>query len=264
MTGGRRIGATATVLGAAALLAALAFLPRGGVDTGAPAADTEATPVAPRLPPAAQANRAEPATGTAQEAAGEEAAATPCEGCLDEPAALDVAETFLFHMRADYIDVRAELYADIAATLEAAGLPPPHETWLPKLPPGLADAPAGYSVSNRRLPEVPGWVSPDGEWTAGPGETWVVWVQEGWFTGWSLEHLISIGDLPRAAASWPPLKWETYMLVDARSGAVYAAAMWPLGTPVYQDMRTYGDRAREEAAGRAAHWIDRLSGPSPP
>ena len=174
-----------------------------------------------------------------------EAPPAPCDRCLNEPGALEVAETFLYHMRAEYIGIRGELYSDIAARLEAAGLAPPHRTRLPKLPPGLVDAPANYSLSRRYIPEVDR-----------PGETWVVWVQEGWYTGDSLDHLISIGDLPAVAASWPPLKWETYLLVDARTGAVDARAMWPLGSPGFRrDMPAYGDLARREAAKRAEHWI---------
>ena len=171
--------------------------------------------------------------------------APPCEACLNEPGALDVAETFLYHMREDYIDVRAELYADIAARNEAAGLRPPHRTPMPKLPAGLVDAPVNYSMSSRGLPEV-----------ERPGETWVVWVQEGWFTGETLESYISEdGPLPPAAASWPPLKWEDYLLVDARTGAVDTRSMWPIGTAKYRELNTYGERARREAANRAGHWI---------
>ena len=166
-----------------------------------------------------------------------------------EPGALDVAETFLYHMREDYIDVRAELYADIATRNKAAGLAPPHRTAMPKLPPGLVDAPANYSMSSRDLPLV-----------ERPGETWVVWVQEGWFTGETLDSYISEdGPLPPAAVSWPPLKWENYLLVDARTGAIDTRSMWPRGTAKFRELNTYGESAHREAASRAEHWIAKSS-----
>ena len=235
----------ATLLAAAVLLVALAYLPRGGLDTGLPAVETEAEPRPPRPPPVALVDRIEPATGTT-EAAGEEYAAPPCDGCLNESEALDVAETFIYHMRHDkHIGSRAELYSDIAARLEAAGLPPPHETGLPKLPPGLLDAPPDRSMSGRVLPFV-----------ERPGETWVVWVQEGWF---DTQSYIDGGILPPTAAAWPPLKHEKYMLVDARSGEVFADDIWR--GRHRRSLGTYGDVAAQAAAKRAEHWIAKRSGP---
>ena len=244
--------AAAAVLAAAVLLVALAYLPGGGVDTGPPAAETEVALRSPRPPSAARVDPTEPASGTADEVAGEEYAVPPCDRCLDEAGALDVAETFLYHMRADYIDVRAVLYSDIGARLEAAGLPPPHETGLPKLPPGLVDAPADYSVSNRRLPKV-----------GSPGETWVVWLQTGWVTKRRLDLMIGFGQLPPVAASWPPIKLEReFLLVDGRTGAVDMAGMWgwPLLLREREQIDTYGQQAFEEAATRAEHWIGKRSG----
>ena len=228
----RRVALCAVALGAFVLLALLLW-------EGAPAATVGLRSVEPAAVPVEQLAEATPPA--------------PCDGCLNEPGALDVAETFLYHMRAEYIDIRAELYSDIAARLEVAGLPPPHKTWLPKLPPGLVDAPVDYSMSSRRLPEV-----------ERPGETWVAWVQEGWFRGKTLESYISEdGPLPPAAVSWPPLKWETYLLVDARSGAVDARIMFPPGTPSRKDLHAYGDRARREAARRAEQWIAKDSAIAP-
>ena len=247
-------------LAAGGLAACLVFLPPpgGGPETdeaeppggvvGNPAYfPPRATTLTPPHPPPPRTDRVVPEPPPIS---GDDGSAPPCGECLNRPGALDVAETFLYHMRREYIGVRAELYADIAARLEAAGLPPPHRTWLPKLPPGLVDAPADYSMSSRVLPEV-----------ERPGETWVVWVQEGWFTGETLESYISEdGPLPPAAASWPALKWETYLLVDARTGAVDSRVMWRWGTPRMEDMHAYGDRARREAAKRAEHWIAGSSG----
>ena len=231
--------AVATLLAAVVLLVTLAYLPRGGVDTGLPAVETEAKPGPPRLPTITRVDRTEPATGTT-ETAGEEYAAPPCDGCLNERGALDVAETFIFHMRHEkYIGSRAELYSDIAAMLEAAGFPPPHETGLPKLPPGLVDAPPERSMSGRVLPFV-----------ERPEETWVIWVQEGWF---DTQSYIDGGILPPTAAAWPPLKHERYMLVDARTGEVFADDIWR--GRHRRSLGAFGDVAAQAAAKRAEHWI---------
>ncbi len=180
------------------------------------------------------------------EDSGDDGFAPPCEGCLNEAGALDVAETFIYHMRHEkYIGTRAELYSAIAARLEAAGLPPPHETGLPKLPPGLVDAPPDRSMSGRVLPFV-----------ERPGETWVIWVQEGWF---DTQSYIDGGILPPAAAAWPPLRHEKYMLVDARSGEVFADDIWR--SRHRRSLGAYGDVAAQAAARRAEHWIG--NGPAP-
>ena len=179
--------------------------------------------------------------------------APPCAGCLNEPGALDVAETFLYHMRHDYIDVRTELYSDIAARYQAAGLPPPHATLVPKFPPGLVGGPPkDCSLGLSSLPRVDS-----------PGETWVVWVQEGWLDV-EFQILYSVAPpgktcFPPEARSWPPLKKEEPMLVDARTGRVDSRVMWMLGTRGYEEMRLYGDNAREKAAERAAHWMGKGS-----
>ena len=246
----------AAVLAGAALLVALAFLPRGCAADAPAATGTEAAPPPPGPPLDPEHTMDSAPPGAGPEPPGPQPDPTehaaPCGGCLPEAGALDVAETFLYHMRRNYIDVRAELYSDIAARLEAAGQGPPHREYLPKLPPGLVDAPADYSMSGRGLPEV-----------ERPGETWVVWVQEGWYTGESLESYISEdGPLPPAARSWPPLKWETYLLVDARTGEVDSRVMWRIGTRRYRDMDAYGDRARREAARRAEHWTAKSSATS--
>ena len=144
-----------------------------------------------------------------------------------------------------YIGLRAELYSDIAARLEAAGLPPPHETPLPKLPPGLVDAPPDRSMSGRVLPSV-----------ERPAETWVIWVQEGWF---DTQSYIDGGILPPIGAAWPPLKHEKYMLIDARSGEVFADDIWR--SRHRRSLGAYGDVAAQAAAKRAEHWIAKRSVP---
>ena len=180
------------------------------------------------------------------EDSGDDGFASPCEGCLNEAGALEVAETFVYYMRHEkFIGVRAELYSAIAARLEAAGLPPPHETLLPKLPPGLVDAPPDRSMSGSVLPFV-----------ERPGETWVIWVQEGWF---NTQSYINGGILPAAAAAWPPLKREKYMLMDARSGDVFADDIWR--GRYRRSLGAYGDVAAQAAAKRAERWIGNGSGP---
>ena len=94
MRGGRKMQAAIATLLAAVLFGVLAYLPRGGVDTGLPAVETEHEPGSPRPSPATRMDLTEPATGTV-EAAGKEYATPPCDGCLNEPEALDVAETFV-------------------------------------------------------------------------------------------------------------------------------------------------------------------------
>ena len=163
-----------------------------------------------------------------------------------------MAETFLYHMRRHYIGVRAELYSDIAVRLEAEGMPPPHETLPPLLPADLVDVPAHRSLPfARALPEV-----------ERPEETWVVWVDVGWY---DLTSYIDTGSLPPAAASWPPLKREMYMIVDARTGEVRAKYDRWLFAPgmLDPDMRAYGDHALKEAAIRAAHWLAKSSPAAP-
>lgn len=236
---------TGTLLLAAALFVVLTYLPRGDADPGHPAVQTEAKPGSPRSPVAARVDRTEQTTDTAQ-AAGEEYAVPPCDGCLNESEALNVAETFIYHMRHEkYLGSRAELYSDIAARLEAAGLPPPHETGLPKLPQGLVDAPPDRSMSGRVLPFV-----------EIPAETWVIWVQEGWF---DTQSYIDGGILPPIAAAWPPLKHEKFMLIDARTGEVFADDIWR--SRHRRSLGAFGDVAAQAALERAEHWIAKRSDP---
>ena len=101
----------AAVIAGAGMLVALAFLPqvRGGRPRAA-CGGRDGGPPLPSRPPDPE-HTMDPA-------------ASPGRARAAGAGALHVAETFLFHMRRNYIDVRAELYSDIAARLEAAGLPP--------------------------------------------------------------------------------------------------------------------------------------------
>ena len=126
-----------------------------------------------------------------------------CDGCLHERAVLDVAETFLRHLNPDLLHwgIRAQPLAEVAPET------PGRVFGLPKLPPGLLDAPEhnpmGVTVDTR-LYDV---------------ETaWLVWVQIGWRSHEIIEKLVEYGDLPEVALSWPPIKNETYVVVDSRSG----------------------------------------------
>lgn len=144
--------------------------------------------------------------GVEREAAVTVAGSLPCEACLDERGALEVAEVFLFYVLPSHLGVRAMLYSDIPGD--------PHEQYLPKLPNGLLDAPPDFDLGQAiLLPEE-----------ADRETTWVVWVHTGWLSKVQLDEYIRAGELPHTAWSWPPVKVERYLLVDARTGKV-----WPTG-----------------------------------
>lgn len=132
-----------------------------------------------------------------------------CDGCLAERAVLDVAETYLWHLDPVYLqgEIWAHPLADIAP--ETPGL----VDGQPKLPPGLLgapeDSPFGMSIDTRDYPVA---------------TTWIVWVQTGWTSYQAIENEIWAGTLPEVARSWPPIKKEVYVAVDALTGEI-----WPSG-----------------------------------
>ena len=245
------LGVLAAVGGASALFVLLAS-PLGWRDTTIAdvAQDTMTDPDVPgRVGPPSSQNHGIVAEClfTSGEATGEDGFGRPCEGCLAAAGALDVADTFLYHMRYQrYMGARAELYSTIAERLDAAGLPPPHKTFLPKLPAGLVDAPRGYSVGRNVLPKV-----------ERPSETWVIWVHMGWM---DKQSSISLGDLPATAAAWPPLIQERFMLIDARSGEVFADNIWRHGRHD-RSLGPFGDIATQAAGERADHWMSKGRAP---
>ena len=240
--------AVAVVAVAMTALAVLLFRPPGEEDGAAapppPAAVPErglpgTEPEAPALP-----------VVVAPEVVAEEPAAAPttapCAGCLDERAVLDVAGGFLFHVMPDHLGVRAERYL-VSIPPDNADLEQMLDAPQPGLPPGLVDAPriSLFGMSVRRL--------------GSPSEaleTWIVWIQTGWQSYSTLESLIERGDLPEVARSWPPLKRERYVLVNARTGEItsvdgirrHLERVDPRGTNLFVP-------GREEARKRAAAWF---------
>ena len=155
-----------------------------------------------------------------------------------------MAATYLFHVNPNHLGLRLELYSDIPGD--------PTKQRLPKLPAGLVGAPLDYSISEMVLPAV-----------KNPNETWVVWVQVGWLDNEGLEYRILDGDFPPVARSWPPLKYEKFMLVDARTGTLDASGIhslaWELSKPVPDHpVFLFGDTAQRAAQERADHWFGKV------
>jgi len=167
----------------------------------------------------------------------------PCAGCLDERAAMDVAETLYSHHGERALGVRTELYADIPwLTREVRRMP-----W----PEGLEGAPTVGRVSPE-LPYLKGTRS---------DETWVVWFHHSWLSHAKLEEWIRSGDLPPVARAWPPVKRVMFILVDARTGAIVGP------TSYHTSVGPREKSALDAAAERARHWLaqtgDRAAGVRP-
>ena len=210
-------------------------------DSGGPRAveGSAPPPQGPPAPSAPMATRpAAPAAAVVLPETPREPFAAPCEGCLRKEAALDIAETFLVGVDRNYLQggLRAELYADIPGD--------PYAQQLPPLPPGLEGAPSGYSVGVF-LPRLP---------AREREETWVVWFQTGWLTYSKLEEHIEVGWLPDVARSWPPIKLEHYVLVNARTGALQPDGVYRPTSHGFSEtpaMRLATRAARD----RADHWL---------
>lgn len=159
-----------------------------------------------------------------------------CDGCLHERAVLDVVETYLRHL--DPVLLHGGIWAHPLADVDP-------ETPLPELPPGLLEAPEwnpfGKIIGTRRYPVE---------------TTWIVWLQTGWRSQQTIENQITLGRLPEVARSWPPIKKETYVAVDGRTGELFpdgifsmtTAGLRPQHPPHYEAVL---DAARE----RAARWL---------
>lgn len=194
----------------AAVIAALLILlwPEGNAPgaAGPTSRDPATPPVASLFPPppvaVVEPPRAAPPNDNSVPAV-EEARPALCHGCLTERAVLDVVETYLRHLDPVYLhgEIWAHPLADIAPET------PGHVDGQPKLPPGLLDAPEfnpmGKSIDTRRYPVE---------------TTWIVWVQTGWRSQQAIENQIVLGKLPEVALSWPPIKEETFVAVDGRTG----------------------------------------------
>ena len=181
--------------------------------------------------------------------AAEEAPAALCDACLTEKAVLDVVETYLHHLDPVYLQggLWAHPLSDVAP--ETPGM----VAGLPKLPPGLLEAPEfnpfGMTVDTRSYSVE---------------TTWIVWFQTGWVPRHVIERRIRrvkttprgktfSGDLPEVALSWPPIKEEAFVAVDSRTGEVRPDGLWggihgPSIPPRHR-------RALELARERADDWL---------
>ena len=167
-------------------------------------------PAAPRQAPPYETEVEVPARPDEGAVSSEPDVAAPCEGCLGGNAALDVVETLLLHLGTEHLDIRAEVYADIPWLTYTRRSAP--------LPPGLKSAPRAYSFGSV-LPDLKGTEAED---------TWVVWYQIAWMPRDAVEGEISAGHFPPEARSWPPLKVEDYLLVNARTGELDATTLYEL------------------------------------
>lgn len=221
---------------AAAVVAALLFRasePGGKPTPPTPVMERAHVPVAP-VPetvdvPEPVADDVAAATGTAL-----------CAGCLDKQGVLDVAEGFLFYVLPNHLGLRAVPYS-----VEYPPDFPPEDLGLrPLLPPGLVDAPPHFSFGGG----VP--APPDEK------EAWIVWVHTGWVPYSRVEQHIERGDLPEVARSWPPVKEEREIVVNARTGEITSILgmsgrirmVDPDGTNLFLP-------GLEEARRRAAAWF---------
>ena len=228
---------------AAAVGVALAFVAREDAPTQ-PADTAGVAPAAPRVsfPPPPRAVEPPPAAAPDHAlAAGEEGRPALCAGCLSERAVLDVVETYLRHL--DPVLLHGGLWAHPLADVAPETPGPVHG--LPKLPPGLLEAPEfnpmGMTVDTREYPVE---------------TTWLVWVQTGWRSSRAIEQGISLGELPEVALSWPPIKKEVFVAVDGRTGKLYPHGIFNRTTaglmpPYPQHYEAVLDATRE----RAARWL---------
>lgn len=230
---------------------------------GAPAADS---PVA--VPPAA-----EDGGGPA-----------PCEGCLTERAALDVVETYLRYL--DPVHLQGGLWAQPLA--DVAPEEPGQVHGLPKLPPELLEAPElnpfGVTVDTRDYPVETtwlvwlqtGWVPRKAieqrirrtrertieEMRASEPLNFDAFQSalEETAPGTVLPDDYTVrtssGDLPEVALSWPPIKKETYVAVDGRTGELSPDGIFHrTSIGIQPEPPPHHERALELARKRADHWL---------
>ena len=247
--------AVAVVAAAVVALAVLLFRTSGEADVAAP-------------PPVVVAEKEPPETKPEAAAVGADVVAeqpaahttAPCAGCLDERAVLDVAGAFLASVMPDHLGIRGERYLvsvpDDVDPGDAASvrrfLRDLRHSPRPALPAGLVDAPRtnpfGMSLNFQSGLVDRGWSLSEAL------ETWIVWIQIGWRDYDSVERLVERGELPEVALSWPPLKRETYIFLNGRTGEITSVIgiqgnlrrVDPRGTHLFVPGR---DEARKRAAG---------------
>lgn len=260
----RTIAVAVVAVVVAAALAVLLFRTPGGLDAAAPTPATPAEKEQPETEPRAPALPG----ATGREVVAEEPVAAsgtaPCAGCLDEPAVLEVAEAFLFYVLPDHLGIRAERYlASVPDDIDLGDRKAISDfsrklrhLRRPALPAGLVGAPRinPFGTSVRFGSNVNrGWSFSE------ELETWIVWVQFGWRSHASVASLVERGELPEVALSWPPLKREMYILVNARTGEITSVEGIMRGhlrnvDPTGTDLFVPG---RDAARKRAAAWFAR-------
>ncbi len=166
---------------------------------------------------------------------------TLCDGCLNEQAVLDVVETYLRLL--DPIYLQGEIWAHPLA--EVAPETPGEVDGLPKLPPGLLEAPElnpmGMSIDTRSYPVE---------------TTWIVWVQTGWKSHQAIENQIWVGTLPEVARSWPPIKDEVYVAVDSRTGELRPSGIFHMTSKGLQPPHPpHYEAVLDATRERAARWL---------
>ena len=222
-------------------------------------------------------------------AAEDGAGSAPCDGCLTERAVLDVVETYLRHL--DPVHLQGGLWAQPLA--DVAPEKPGQVHGLPKLPPEFLEAPEfnpfGVTVDTRRYPVETmwlvwlqtGWVPRRAieqrirrvtETTIGELRTRATSAVELAALETALEALEeelpgtvigddfplreSAGDLPEVALSWPPIKKETYVAVDARTGELRPDGIFRrTSIGVRPEPPPHHERALELARERAVDWL---------
>ena len=231
-------------------------------------------------------------------AAVEEGRPALCDGCLHERAVLDVVETYLRHL--DPVHLQGGIWAHPLA--EVAPETPGLVRGLPKLPPGLQDAPEfnpfGMTVDTRGYPVE---------------TTWLVWLQTGWVPRRAIERRIrrvtettigemrtrarspielaelettlealeealpgtvivdeitvqtSSGDLPEVALSWPPIKKEVYVAVDGRTGELRPRGIFQMTSEGQRPpYPPHHQQALDAAGQRANYWLRKERQTPPP
>lgn len=207
-----------------------------------------------------------------------------CDGCLTERAVLDVVEMYLRHL--DPVYLQGEIWAH---PLAAVAPETPGPIRLPKLPEGLLEAPDfnpfGRTIETRDYPVETtwivwiqtGWVPHSaieqrirstskrtiGEMRA-DNPLFFDELQSGLEeaapgTVLSDDYTVrtTSGELPEVALSWPPIKDETFVAVDGRTGKLYpdgifeltSQGQWPLHPPHYEAVLA-------ATRARAARWLD--------
>ena len=236
------IAAFAVVAVLTAVAVVLALVPREDAPAQ-PASDRGVVPAAPkaRFPPPPDAAAVQPPPDAAPAAVEDRGRPALCAGCLPEPAVLDVVETYLSHL--DPVHLQGGIWAQPLA--DVAPATPGMVRGLPKLPPGLLEAPEhnpmGKTVDTRRYPVE---------------TTWLVWLQTGWRSPQAIEQRITLGDLPEVARAWPPIKVETFVAVDGRTGELHPDGIFRMTSiGIQPPYPPHHGRALELARERADHWL---------